>query len=86
MKTKEIKVSIKMTVPKAVIDRTDGPYFYNIGFENEAIVVKNEVENGIEAWFEGFELLPGRNDDRPNLRAEEMVTAKLHYTVLVEVV
>ena len=87
MKTRELKVSIKVTVPKAVIDNTDEPYFYKIGFEKEDEVLKNEVENGIEAWFDGFELVGKRvgEDIEITDTAEEMITAKLHYTVLVEI-
>ncbi len=85
MHTRELKVSIKVTVPKSVIDNTDGPYFYNIGFEKEEFVVKNEVENGVEAWFEGFELISRNGEELLEAVEEELVTAKLHYTVLVEV-
>lgn len=80
MNTKELKVSIKVTVPRSVVDEVDGPYFYNIGFEKEEFVKKNEVENGIEAWFEGFELLANADTSVE----EDMVTAKLHYMVVVD--
>ncbi|WP_144062721.1 hypothetical protein [Sphingobacterium paucimobilis] len=80
MSTKELKVSIKVTVPRSVVDEADGPYFYNIGFEKEEFVKKNEVENGIEAWFEGFELVANADTSVE----EDMVTAKLHYMVLVD--
>ncbi|MBL1407338.1 hypothetical protein [Sphingobacterium faecale] len=80
MHTKEVKVSIKVSVPKVVVDEADGPYFYNIGFEKEDFVKKNEVENGIEAWFEGFELVANTDTSIE----EDTVTAKLHYMVLVE--
>lgn len=87
MKTRELKVSVKVTVPKTVIDNTDEPYFYKIGFEKEDDVVKNEVENGVEAWFDGFELVEPRIGDNIEIAEtdEETVTAKLHYTVLVEI-
>lgn len=87
MKTRELKVSVKVTVPKTVIDNTDEPYFYKIGFEKEDDVVKNEVENGVEAWFDGFELVEPRIGDDIEIAetGEETVTAKLHYTVLVEI-
>lgn len=84
MHIRELKVSIKVTVPKSVIDNTDGPYFYNIGFEKEEFVAKNEVENGVEAWFEGFELIAGTGEEAIDAPDEKLVTAKLHYTVLVE--
>ncbi len=84
MHTRELKVSIKVSVPKSVIDSTDGPYFYNIGFEKEEFVAQNEVENGIEAWFEGFELVTRAGETTIDGADEELVTAKLHYTVLVE--
>ncbi|MFD2556987.1 hypothetical protein [Sphingobacterium tabacisoli] len=84
MHTRELKVSIKVSVPKSVIDNTDGPYFYNIGFEKEEFVAKNEVENGIEAWFEGFELITRADEVASDAPGDEIVTAKLHYTVLVE--
>ncbi|TDQ78061.1 hypothetical protein [Sphingobacterium yanglingense] len=84
MHTRELKVSIKVSAPKSVIDSTDGPYFYNIGFEKEEFVAKNEVENGLEAWFEGFELITRTGEAAVDVSDEELVTAKLHYTVLVE--
>lgn len=83
MKTKELKVSIKVVVSKALVDASNEPYFYKIGFEKEAEVVEREVENGIEAWFDGFELIETSIETTPD--CEQMVTARLHYTVLVEV-
>lgn len=87
MRTKELKVSIKVTVPKTLIDASDEPYFYKIGFEKEGEVVENEVENGVEAWFDGFELLdvPSETLSATGIDSEPMVTARLHYTVFVEV-
>lgn len=86
MHTREIKVSIKVVVPKVLVDSSDEPYFYKLGFEKEAEVLANEVEHGIEAWFDGFELLEPVVGAASAAEAgtEEMVLARLHYTVLVE--
>lgn len=88
MKTKELKVSIKVNVQRSVLDSTDEPYFYRLGFEKEEEVLKTEVDKGIEAWFEGFEILSNErmtSEFRQQEDGEQLVTARLYYNVLVEV-
>ncbi|MFZ4863925.1 hypothetical protein ACL9RF_17260 [Sphingobacterium sp. Mn56C] len=84
MQTIEKDIYIKITVPKAEVEATEGPYFHIQGELLEERVKENDVPNCLEAWFTGFEVMPQVEN---NLQEGEAatITAKLFYHVLVQV-
>src|SRR5690606_41431488 len=53
MRMRQDRIFIPLTVPKTVLDKYDGPYFYHQGVAVEETVRDQEEEKRGEASFEG---------------------------------
>lgn len=84
MESKVERIVVYLTVPKAVIDVAEGPYFYEKGLAGEEDL-KNKTERATSADFDGF-LMMDAHEQNAYLGGpsdEETVTAKLFYLVTI---
>lgn len=83
MNVKTEKRSVYITIPRKEVDAYQGAYFYHKGVEMEDEVQNREVENGLNATFDGFEVLSDFEQVQllGEAPAEPSITAKLYYYV-----
>ncbi|WP_270090483.1 hypothetical protein [Sphingobacterium sp. SYP-B4668] len=83
MKTKIERIHVLLTVPRSIVDAAEYPYFHERGLSMEDSVKEQEVKNGIDASFDGFEILSATEqlEHVAPIPDEDTVTAKLYYYV-----
>lgn len=87
MKTRTEKIYITLTVPQQLIEKYEGPYFFERGIAMEDDVQLKQGDNCISAQFDGFEVLSNFEQQELllELPAEPSITAKLFYYVDIKI-
>ncbi|KGE12291.1 hypothetical protein [Sphingobacterium deserti] len=87
MRIKTDRIYVLITVPKRIVMQHEGVFFYEKGIEMEDQVKENEVTNGVNATFEGFEVLSDfeQRELLQEVPEVDSISAKLYYYVDYEV-
>ncbi|TDS13274.1 hypothetical protein [Sphingobacterium paludis] len=87
MRIKTDRIYVLITIPKRIVMQHEGVFFHEKGIEMEEQVKEQEVKNGVNATFEGFEVLSDFEQRQllQEVPEEESISAKLYYYVDYEI-